>query len=1039
VEHSSSVPALEGLALESVEWLPSGADSGLVRVRGRWIDMSRHQRDLPALGLRRGGEARRFESLPDARFGRDPAVWRATYLVPAALMDPEPEELWLSWESGARAGLPAPARGFEPPATPVVPAVPEPQGDLIDRGVLAERRARRAEAAERAQAERAAAALKAVEVLELRSAELERRLEALQSGAAERASAEPAVPERSAAEPAPVEPAVPERSAAEPASAEGADSEPVELASAGASSAAPASSTDAARAVRDGSASAAAALTQAVSAVKRLRYELGEQRQRLRKSELLRAADAVALASFREEEGRARRLQAELKARERELATALEAAEARANEAAAAREQAAEQVALAAQRSSADAAAVRSRAAEALAAERAATAEARAELEAAGRDLKAERAAHAETREQVAGRERELAAIGDELARVRAELATVRQGAAQRARELERRLVELDAALEAERRAHGIAAAERETARAGLAIAESARSAESVARAALDDELDRERAARAALTAAVDASQAELAAALATQSDLVLSRERARAELATAREQIAAASERAAAADGARELAESAAAATRAELEQRASAEAAASERADSAEASAARLRAELDAAGGELAAAQARIADLERQLEAERGALETAGRDAGGLLERIAQLERADDDDLDRRAREQAAAAAAVAKPDEEDQRELIDSLDVAAAALRARPADEPVPATDLPAAGAAAPAAPSAAPVSAAPEVEAAPPPVSSAPEVEAPPAQPAAPAQPAPAPPATERPARPRIVTEAKHPARADIVGSSKREYPWLRGALVKLAHDDPRTATRLLLGLVPVQRALVRSPLEYDLTIRGSGTYAISIGEQGAAARSIGAPRPRDQAAFHASADVVTLAELLAGVEKRMGRWLGSVRVHGPRRRAEALRAALVRAELDLAAAARAGADLDPELVFRAFAYAIHPSWTKGHTFTVAQEITGPRPMRWHIAVRDGRPVSVERRAPAEPPDAVVAMTRAAFTHLLRGEHAPSGERPAIRGDRAAVALLKSWTDRAQGRPAPAAISPRELPSPTLSRS
>ena len=44
--------------------------------------------------------------MPDARFRRDPGVWRATYLVPAALMEPRPEELSLSWESGAGAVLP---------------------------------------------------------------------------------------------------------------------------------------------------------------------------------------------------------------------------------------------------------------------------------------------------------------------------------------------------------------------------------------------------------------------------------------------------------------------------------------------------------------------------------------------------------------------------------------------------------------------------------------------------------------------------------------------------------------------------------------------------------------------------------------------------------------------------------------------------------------------------------------------------------------------------------------------------------------------
>jgi hypothetical protein len=44
---------------------------------------------------------------------------------------------------------------------------------------------------------------------------------------------------------------------------------------------------------------------------------------------------------------------------------------------------------------------------------------------------------------------------------------------------------------------------------------------------------------------------------------------------------------------------------------------------------------------------------------------------------------------------------------------------------------------------------------------------------------------------------------------------------------------------------------------------------------------------------------------------------------------------------------------------------------------------------------------------------------VTMTREAFGQLLRGEPAPPGQRPSIRGDRAAVALLKRWLDRAQG--------------------
>ncbi len=42
-----------------------------------------------------------------------------------------------------------------------------------------------------------------------------------------------------------------------------------------------------------------------------------------------------------------------------------------------------------------------------------------------------------------------------------------------------------------------------------------------------------------------------------------------------------------------------------------------------------------------------------------------------------------------------------------------------------------------------------------------------------------------------------------------------------------------------------------------------------------------------------------------------------------------------------------------------------------------------------------------------------------MSRATFDRLLRGEDVPRGERPVVRGDREAVAVLREWTLRAQG--------------------
>ena len=117
---SSAVPALPGLVLASVEWLPSGAESGLVRVRGRWTEETAPEPDLPALAVRAAGAEHWFDSLPDARFARDPTTWRGTYLVPAELVDSDPEAMWLEWPSGARSGLPALTRGVEPPRPPTL-------------------------------------------------------------------------------------------------------------------------------------------------------------------------------------------------------------------------------------------------------------------------------------------------------------------------------------------------------------------------------------------------------------------------------------------------------------------------------------------------------------------------------------------------------------------------------------------------------------------------------------------------------------------------------------------------------------------------------------------------------------------------------------------------------------------------------------------------------------------------------------------------------------------------------------------------------
>ena len=186
-----------------------------------------------------------------------------------------------------------------------------------------------------------------------------------------------------------------------------------------------------------------------------------------------------------------------------------------------------------------------------------------------------------------------------------------------------------------------------------------------------------------------------------------------------------------------------------------------------------------------------ARIDELELALAARpRRISADAEQQTGGLQSRIAELERAADDDLARRAARAGGGhgrgrrhAARRGRPEHDSPRL---TLDAAAALLRARVA---------PPDAAEAVEVPRTVPVGAyppsTPVVALAPSPVEAVPVA----------APPAPVPPsrAVERAAAAApIVTEARHPTRADVTGESRRAYPWLRGALVKLAHDDPASA-------------------------------------------------------------------------------------------------------------------------------------------------------------------------------------------------------------------------------------------------
>ena len=249
--------------------------------------------------------------------------------------------------------------------------------------------------------------------------------------------------------------------------------------------------------------------------------------------------------------------------------------------------------------------------------------------------------------------------------------------------------------------------------------------------------------------------------------------------------------------------------------------------------------------------------------------------------------------------------------------------------------------------------------------------------------------------------------KIVTESEHPP-ADVArGRGGRDYPPLRGALVKLAHDDPRAAGRLLAGLLRAQHAVVDDLPDYDITIDEVGTFAVSRAGQTTLVSPIDAPRGRPHARFHLHGDALTLAETLAGVENRAGRWRGPLRASGRVRDARRLTEAGFDASLEQLV--WAGAELDPELVLRALAYAIRPAWTQGQVWAV-EIVVGDQPVT--VSARHSGGLTVGE-ADGEP-DARMIVSPDAFRELVAGAQPPMR----IEGDAATVRRLLSLAERAR---------------------
>jgi hypothetical protein len=120
---------------------------------------------------------------------------------------------------------------------------------------------------------------------------------------------------------------------------------------------------------------------------------------------------------------------------------------------------------------------------------------------------------------------------------------------------------------------------------------------------------------------------------------------------------------------------------------------------------------------------------------------------------------------------------------------------------------------------------------------------------------------------------------------------------------------------------------------------------------------------------------------------------------------------------------------AGGRPDPALLYAALAELIDPAWTRGHSFSVEHQITGPGGGTWYLHVTDGGPVGVFTEPPEARPAARVRTSGEHFHLVLEGSPPPPGERAVVGGDVRALGTLAGLIARAVSGSAEPARQPQ----------
>jgi hypothetical protein len=267
-----------------------------------------------------------------------------------------------------------------------------------------------------------------------------------------------------------------------------------------------------------------------------------------------------------------------------------------------------------------------------------------------------------------------------------------------------------------------------------------------------------------------------------------------------------------------------------------------------------------------------------------------------------------------------------------------------------------------------------------------------------------------------------------TEVSTPAEAepepatatDPVIPERLARPWLKPVFRTLTRRDPATAGRLVLALLPAQRAADPHPVAYDLVLGDLATAHVTVSSSATEVALNDTPRPMSEVDFRVTGDLAGTARLLvAGRARRLiarrlhvGRRLA--RVQGDRDRLEALEA-LIAAPLTLRQLSAAGVRLDPALAFTLAELMIEPGWTAGERFTIGHRESPASAPGAYLHIRDGKPPLATSEAPHGPVATVIACAADELVPVLAGE---PGAAFSIEGEQRHLTLVQQWLDRAQ---------------------